>query len=141
MHTAAVSLAVALFLAACGWSTGADNGGSSAGATPDSRPRSTASIFIASPRDGSTVKGNRTILRIELDGGALVQATSTDLQPDEGHLHVSLDGSLITMTSALSQELTELDPGIHLVEVEYVANDHAPFDPRVIAKSSFEVTG
>ena len=28
---------------------------------------------------------------------------------------------------------------MHILKVEFVANDHAPFDPRVIAEASFEV--
>jgi hypothetical protein len=68
-----------------------------------------------------------------------VDQTSTDLRPDQGHLHVVLDGSLVSMTSGTSQTLTDLTPGGHLLQVEFVANDHAPFDPRVLAAVSFEV--
>ncbi len=45
------------------------------------------------------------------------------------------------MTSGTSQLLADLTPGEHLIQVEFVANDHAPFDPRVLAAVTFEVKG
>ena len=30
-------------------------------------------------------------------------------------------------------------PGQHVVQVEFVAADHAPFDPRVMTQSAFQV--
>ena len=50
-----------------------------------------------------------------------------------------LDDQLISMTSHLESVLPDLAPGMHLLKIEFVANDHAPFDPRVIAAVSFEV--
>ena len=50
-----------------------------------------------------------------------------------------LDGKLVSMTSGTSQLLQGLTPGEHLLQVEFVANDHAPFDPRVLAAVTFEV--
>ena len=105
------------------------------------RPSSTASIAIASPKQGAVVHGSTAELRVKLTGGEIVQQTSTDLQPDQGHLHVYLDDQLVTMTASTETELSDLTPGTHIVEVEFVANDHAPFDPRVLAKASFEVQG
>ena len=51
-----------------------------------------------------------------------------------------LDGKLVSMTSGTSQLLQGLTAGEHLLQVEFVANDHAPFDPRVLAAVTFEVT-
>jgi hypothetical protein len=31
-------------------------------------------------------------------------------------------------------------PGQHVVQVEFVAADHAPFEPRVLAQAAFDVT-
>jgi hypothetical protein len=50
-----------------------------------------------------------------------------------------LDGQLVSMTSGTSQMLDGLELGDHLVQVEFVATDHAPFDPRVLAAATFEV--
>ncbi len=105
------------------------------------RPASTAELTIASPENGDRLAGDTAQLEIDLQSAEVVDQTSTDLQPDEGHLHVTLDGKLVSMTSGTSQTLTDLTPGEHLIQVEFVANDHAPFDPRVLAAVTFEVKG
>jgi hypothetical protein len=87
------------------------------------------------------VAGDSAQLEIDLQGAEVVDQTSTDLQPDEGHLHVTLDGALVSMSSGTTQLLTDLQPGDHLLQVEFVANDHAPFDPRVLAAVTFEARG
>jgi hypothetical protein len=131
-------LAVACSVSACG------GGGEGDGASPSAtvateRPTSSAELSIASPRNGERVTGDSVRLEIDLQGAEVVEQTSTDLRPDEGHLHVMLDGTLVSMTSGTSQRLTDLTPGEHLLQVEFVANDHAPFDPRVLAAVTFEV--
>jgi hypothetical protein len=103
------------------------------------RPTSSAELSIASPRNGERITGDSVRLEIDLQGAEVVDQTSTDLRPDEGHLHVMLDGTLVSMTSGTSQRLSDLTPGEHLLQVEFVANDHAPFDPRVLAAVTFEV--
>ena len=40
----------------------------------------------------------------------------------------------MTITASTDTTLTILTPGTHILQVEFVANDHAPFDPRVIAE-------
>jgi hypothetical protein len=85
------------------------------------------------------VHGTDVELRLRLDGAHIVQATSRDLRPDEGHIHVILDGKLVSMNYRLRNELTDVAPGRHLLQAEFVATDHAPFDPRVVAVTSFVV--
>jgi hypothetical protein len=126
----------ALLAAGCG----------SGGTTPDSpspssgsRPSSTAKLSILSPKNGSIVKGPIVHLELSLQGAHIVEQTSTDLSPDEGHVHVLLDGSLISMNYSLGDEIHDVGPGLHRIQVEFVATDHAPFDPRVTAVTSFQV--
>ncbi len=87
------------------------------------------------------IEGSTVELKVDLEGATLVPATTADIVPDEGHLHVILDDRLISMTSGLEQTIPDVAPGQHLLKVEFVASDHAPFDPRVIAAVSFETTG
>ena len=94
-----------------------------------------------SPKQNQVIHGTTATLDVKLTGATIVAQTSTDLQPDEGHLHVILDDQLVSMTSSTESVLTGLTPGTHLLKVEFVANDHAPFDPRVIAAVTFEVKG
>jgi hypothetical protein len=145
-----ILLIVALSLAACGTD---DGGGAGASVTPSDmggmnhggpvgpaaeRPSTEAMLTIVTPSDGD-VLGPTVDVEVELTGARVVQETSTDLRPDEGHIHVLLDDQLVSMTDGLEQTLRDLEPGLHVLKVEFVANDHAPFDPRVIEAVAFEV--
>jgi len=129
-------IAFALLAAGCG-------SGGSPPSTPSSpsssRPSSAAKLSILSPKNGSVVKGSTVHLELSLEGAHIVKQTSTDLSPDKGHVHVLLDGSLIAMNYRLGDDIPDVPPGPHRIDVEFVATDHAPFDPRVTAATSFQV--
>jgi hypothetical protein len=134
------TLAALLVLPGC--SEGSDAAtGASTGPVPTSgpRPTSTAELTILKPKAGTVVHGSTVDLRVGLQGARIVPATTTDIKPDEGHLHVYLDGALISMTEGLEQAIPEVSPGLHRIQVEFVASDHAPFDPRVVAVTEFRV--
>jgi hypothetical protein len=128
---------LALALAACGSSD--DGGAPGSTSTPSARPSSTAELSIDSPAVGEVVHGSTVDLRVKLRGAKLVPSTTTDIVPDEGHLHVILDDKLISMTEGLEQSIPDVPPGEHRITVEFVASDHAPFDPRVVTVVAFEV--
>jgi hypothetical protein len=142
----AAVLAMGLAAASCG-------GGSEPGAGPSpnasptatttsvARPASTARLTIVSPENGEVVRGSTVDLRLDLQDARIVPQTTTDIAPDEGHLHVLLDDQLISMTEGLEQTIPDVAPGLHRLTVEFVAADHAPFDPRVVEVVAFEVTG
>jgi hypothetical protein len=54
-------------------------------------------------------------------------------------VHLYLDGTLITMTYGAATEIPvgDLNPGVHRLVAEFVAADHAPFNPPVTATVSF----
>ena len=108
-----------------------------------SRPSSTATLTFTDPNDGQIVTGDEVEVVIELQGGRIVEGSGTDLTPDTGHVHLVLDGQLVSMTYGLVQvvDLGEVPPGSHTLQAEYVAADHAPFDPRVTAAVRFETEG
>jgi hypothetical protein len=103
------------------------------------RPTSTATLTITKPAPGAVVHGNQMEVVMTLPGGRIIDTTSTTLTPDTGHIHLSLDGKLVSMTYGLVQvlDLTALSPGQHTLEAEFVAADHGPFDPRVAASVTF----
>jgi hypothetical protein len=138
---AAVLLAVAgLALAACsGSGDGGGSGTTSATTAAAPRPSSPAKLTIVSPRNGQTVRQDRPELRIGLDGGRIVSQTTTRIRGDEGHIHLHVDGKLVDMNYGLRQRMPQLPPGQHVVQVEFVAADHVPFDPRVLTQSAFRV--
>ena len=74
---------------------------------------------------------------LRLSGGRVVPLTSIHLVPNEGHIHLYLDGSLEAMTG-LDASIA-VQPGSHTLEAEFVAADHGPFRPRVIVTVAFRV--
>ena len=104
------------------------------------RPSSTATLSFRDPVDGSSVAADEVEVVLDLQGGRIVDAASTLLTADTGHVHLVLDGELVSMTYGLVQvvDLGGMSPGAHTLQAEYVAADHAPFDPRVTAAVRFE---
>jgi hypothetical protein len=102
------------------------------------RPSTGARIEIVSPRPGPVVQADHVELDVRVLGGKLVPLTSTKLRPNEGHLHVWLDRRLISMLGGTTTNVP-VTPGRHTLQVEFVAVDHGPFDPRVRASVTFDV--
>lgn len=104
------------------------------------RPASQARVEIVSPREGAVLRGAPASVNVQivLRGGTLVPFTSPDVNSREGHLHLSLDGSLVSMTEGLEQSL-EVPEGRHQILVTFVAVDHGPFNPPISASVTFEV--
>ena len=135
----ALVVATAFVLTACGGSDDGGSGATGASAPSSDRPSSTAKLAIVTPKVGEVVHGSDVDLRVKLRGAKLVPATTTQIVPDEGHLHVILDDQLISMTQGLEQTIPDVPPGDHRIMVEFVASDHAPFDPRVVSVVEFKV--
>lgn len=104
------------------------------------RPSTTARLRIEQPTPGEVFLGNPATVdvRLRLTGGRIVPFTSRTLVPNEGHVHVYVDGALVSMTFALDDVL-RVSPGRHRLMAEFVAVDHAPFRPRVESTVSFDV--
>ena len=136
-HRALLIVVAGLQLAACGGGGNDDTPGET-GST-GARPSSTAKLSIVDPKVDQVVHGASVDLRVQLRDAKLVPVTTTDIVPDEGHLHVLLDDTLISMTQGLEQTIPDVPPGQHRITVEFVASDHAPFDPRVVSVVAFEV--
>jgi hypothetical protein len=84
------------------------------------------------------ISGTTLHVQLKLTGAEIVPQTSTDLSPDRGHIHLMLDGRVISMTYGVEQDVT-VTPGVHLLQAEFVATDHFPFNPRVITAVTFTV--
>jgi hypothetical protein len=105
------------------------------------RPTSTATLAIVSPKPGDTVMKPSFVLAIALSGGKIVPFATTKLSPNEGHLHVTIDGVLLSMTVGTTStvDIRQFAPGRHTLAVEFVAADHAPFSPRVLVSESIVI--
>jgi hypothetical protein len=102
------------------------------------RPSTIARLGIVSPTAGEVV-GRSFTVQLDLRGGRIVPLTTLRNRPNEGHVHVYVDGRLFAMASGLRQDVQDLSPGRHLVRAEFVAADHGPFKPPVAAEVVVEV--
>jgi hypothetical protein len=102
------------------------------------RPASTAVIAFAEPSPGAQVSADVLDVVIDLEGGRIVDTSST-ISPDTGHVHLFLDDELLSMTYGDVQQIPidGLEPGTHRLMAEFVAADHIPFDPPVTAAVTF----
>ena len=138
MRARAIALAGAalLLLSACGDGGGSPTPSPSAPATPDlsSRPSSPAVLSITSPTVNATVTGSKLHVVVALQNARIVQATTTQINPAEGHVHLYLDNQLIYMGFSLEQDVP-VHPGVYTLKAEFVGADHFPFNPRVYSSS------
>jgi hypothetical protein len=122
-------LTIAVVAAGCGSDANNTNQASSASA----RPTTSAQLHIAQPTPNQVVQGSSTTVTLELTGAKIVPQVSTNIRPDEGHIHLSLDGQIVSMTFGLTDQVSNLTPGSHTLQAEFVAADHAPFANKVTA--------
>lgn len=131
-RAAAFAAGLVLFLTACG----SDDEASPPGST--SRPRTDARIQVVSPRPNQET-GSDVTVEVNLIGAKEVERTGPPIRPDEGHIHIAVDGATIAMAYGDSHTLRGLTPGTHSVQVDFVAADHIPFANRVTAAVIFTV--
>jgi ABC-type phosphate/phosphonate transport system substrate-binding protein len=131
------ALLVASALALVGLAGCGSDKKSSAPSTPQ-RPPTDARIQIVAPTPNQETGADVTI-QVKLIGAKEVPQVTGAVKPDEGHVHVSLDGTVVAMAYGDSQTLKGLTPGQHSVQVDFVAVDHLPFKNRVTAAVLFTV--
>jgi hypothetical protein len=104
------------------------------------RPSSNAQLQIISPTPDE-VTGPDVHVVLNLVGGTVVPATQLGgpLRGNEGHIHVSVDGQLVSMAYSTTQDLHGCAPGPHSLQAEFVAIDHFPFSNRVRNSVLFSV--
>ncbi|MEO8273676.1 MAG: hypothetical protein ABI620_06395 [Chloroflexota bacterium] len=130
-HRHLVLAIVALLVAACGSPVATLTPASTAaGPTLGPRPSSMATVEIIEPAQGSTVTGATAHVVLKLTGAKIITETTTAIRPDEGHVHLYVNGQLVSMNYGLEQDIP-VTPGTLVLRAEFVAADHAPFSPRV----------
>ena len=106
------------------------------------RPSTDSHISFVTPAPGEVYHGAPASvpIAVRLVGGKIVPFTSTHLVPNEGHIHLLLDGNIVLMSFGTTTTLP-IEPGRHRLTAEFVAVDHLPFDPRVLANVEIVVRG
>jgi hypothetical protein len=127
---AAALVVVAIFVGAC--SPGAAATPSAGLASLGPRPSSPATVAIVAPVTGARVTGTSVHVVLTLTGAQIVPATTTAISPTTGHVHLYVDNQLVSMNYGLEQDIP-VTPGSHVLKAEFVAADHAPFNPRVVS--------
>ena len=120
-------VALALLVAAC---AGSPSPTPAASPSLGPRPSSPATVEIVEPASVTTVTGSTAHIVLKLTGGTIVPETTTNIRPDEGHVHLYVNNVLVSMNYGLEQDIP-VQPGNTVLKAEFVAADHAPFNPRV----------
>ncbi len=149
-----IAVVAALVVAACGGSVPGTAAPDGSGAVPTpiaspttsaeaassspvgSRPSSPAVVAIVSPTNGASITGDTVHVVLSLTGAEIVSATTQNIRPDQGHVHLYVDNALVSMNYGLEQDLP-VQPGTYVLKAEFVASDHAPFNPRVWSPEVF----
>jgi hypothetical protein len=131
------SSAILVVLALIGF-TGCGSDKKSSAPSGPQRPATDARIQIVAPTPNQET-GPEVTVQVKLIGAKEVPQVQGAVKPDEGHIHVSLDGSVMAMAYGDTQTLKDLTPGQHSVQVDFVAVDHLPFKNRVTAAVLFTV--
>ncbi|HEX6263576.1 MAG TPA: hypothetical protein VF097_12090 [Actinomycetota bacterium] len=145
MRMRLAALAAAMVLAACTGSGTEETPTPDAAETTAERPSSPAELTIVEPQPGAVYPPDDVPVRLELENAEILEEVSTDLRGDQGHIHLVLDGETVTLLGGLDENLAELaeggqlEPGMHILEAEFVAADHGFFLPRVITTVTFQV--
>lgn len=130
-HRRVVIVLAAVLVTACGGPAATlTPAATPAGPTLGPRPSSLATLAIIEPAQGSTVTGTTAHVVLQLAGAKIVAETTTTIRPDEGHVHLYVNGQIVSMNYGLEQDIP-VTPGVLVLRAEFVAADHAPYSPRV----------
>jgi len=131
-----VTVLIAVIFVACGPLAPPSSAAPSAPAASGIRPSSPAVVAIVQPASGATVTGTTVHVVLSLTGAQIVSATTTNIRPDQGHVHLYVDNVLVSMNYGIEQDLP-VHAGTYVLKAEFVAADHAPFNPRVWSREVF----
>lgn len=133
MRKVAIGAVILVALAACSSNSSGGTG---------TRPLSTAKLAILQPTSGQTLSGKDVEVKLSLEGGTVTTVTvsSARIKPNIGHIHLRLDGKTITLLGHLDNHIMNVKPGQHVLEAEYVAQDHLPWRKDILAAVTFKAT-
>ncbi len=103
-------------------------------AAPGPRIASPATLTFREPVDGARIGSDDLRVVLDLLGAEVSEGAAGPVSPTTGHLHLTVDGTLVSMSYGTIQtvDLRPFGPGMHTIEAEFVAIDHLPFGPPVV---------
>jgi len=138
------AVVVAVLTAGCSGGSGSGAPPTTTGSPPNpaTRPSTPATLAILQPKNGEVFTGAPATIhvKVKLTGARIVRPTSTHIVPTQGHLHVYLDGRIVSMNFGVNATVGNVNAGVHRLVVEFVASDHFPFNPDVRQTVTFDVT-
>ena len=121
-------------LAACGGS----QPNSHASSSGTGRPITPGRLEILQPTANQQTEPNLTAV-LKLTGATFAGQTTTNVTPNQGFIHISVDNQQLEIVDTTEVPLYGIAPGPHVLQAEFVASDHAPFQNRPTASVSFTV--
>ncbi len=98
------------------------------------------SVVILSPKNAASV-GPDVDVSFAVFNFALVQPYGQKDAPNEGHIHVLLDGAYDQLVASVETvHLSGLSAGSHTITLQLVNNDHTPISPAVSAAITVTVS-
>jgi hypothetical protein len=96
---------------------------------PDQPASQGRRVVVRDPKPGEVVPAGEPFrLDVAVLGGKLASNRSAT---DGGHLHVTVDGAVLSMPPTTTPRVDPLDPGEHEITVEFVNARHFSYEPRV----------
>ena len=129
---------VVLAGAGCGSPTTGATPSPTASYKPTARPSSPARVRFVQPQDQAVLPAGVVHIELALDGGTIVNQTTTHITPTTGHIHFLVNGKLVAMNYSTMQDIP-LTAGLYRLTAEFVAADHVPFNPRVTTSIAIDV--
>ena len=104
----------------------------------DGRPTTAAELIVVSPSQGQVFDSTQVPVEVQVVGGRIGPAETTDHKHGTGHIRIAVDGALQAMVGEARQNV-EVPEGTHDIKIEYAAGDHGPFCNPVTVTRRVEV--
>jgi hypothetical protein len=89
------------------------------------------SLTLLSPADGDTVCGDPLVVETDVENFILTNETIEDSPPNEGHMHVYLNGQEVAQSDQETVQISGVTDGAYQLKLDLARADHEALDPYV----------
>ena len=129
-HVSVMAALAALLAIGCGGGSAPSGAPAPAGGSAAAPAGPAPAFTVVSPADKAEVAGPDVKVETAFQNYTF-GAPGAPNKAGEGHYHVVMDGSTITMIYEKAGMVEKVKPGSHTFEIELVRNDHVALDPPV----------